>query len=107
MKISKSELRKIISEELVNEGWLDRLRSKAYGKVVGMTTKSDKLSSKAAQYDFAAAAKDRIVRKVEALAAETEKDMMKMGIKSEDPELFDELNALVTILRDTAQKMKS
>ena len=106
MKVTKRQLRSIIAEELVNEGWLDRLRSKAYGKAIGMTTKSDKLSGKAAQLEFAAAAKDRIIKKVESLADEAENDMVKMGIGSEDPELFDELNSLVNMLRDAAQQMR-
>lgn len=106
MKVTKEQLRKIIKEELISEGFLDRLRSKAYGKAIGMTTKSDKLSSKAAQLDFAAAAKDRVIKKVESLADEAENDMAKMGIGSEDPELFDELNNLVKMLRDAAQEMR-
>ena len=112
MKITKRQLRRIIAEErekLIQEGWLDRFKSKAFGTATKAQAKlkgKDADSSGLAQLDFTVKARKRLAKTLEKMAAEMDNDIKKMGFAEDGPG-YEQLKEITEILRDAAADMEN
>ena len=108
MKITKNNLKQVINEELksvLDEGFMDRFKSKATAKlnqattggVAGVSTQS------MGQFQFSAKTSISYAKRLEKMAQEIEKDIQKMGFdKSDQLGLKENVQEIAVILREAA-----
>ena len=112
MKLTEEQLRAAIRESLIKEGWLDRFKSKAWGKAKGAEAKlkgksrDDDHGAQMAQLDFSAKARKRFAQQLENMAVEMETDVEKMGFDASSIGA-QELAEISAILRQAAEKISN
>ena len=134
MKVTKKQLRKIIREaaiknrskevrkQLIAEGWLDKLKAKAWGGGKGIHKKIDKIMKKKGsdlpsgmsqeeyaqgmkELYFVAHARGNFAKRLEAMAQEMEKDIADMGFGEGTAK--EELDEIAAQLRKAAEEIKN
>ena len=134
MKISKKRLKKIIKEEyartrrqevreqLIAEGWLDKLKAKSWGAGKGIEKKisqimkkkgsdlptgmsQDEYSQGMKELYFVAHARGNMAKRLEAMAQEMEKDTADMGFGEGTAK--EELEEISVLLRKAAEEIKN
>jgi len=134
MKVTKRQLRRLIREEytrnrkrqvrkqLIAEGWLDKLKAKAWGGGKGIHKKIDQIMKKKGsdlpgdmsqeeyaqgmkELYFVAHARGNFAKRLEAMAQEMEKDISDMGFGEGTAK--EELEEIAVLLRKAGEEIKN